>query len=227
MPQSFCRRIPIFIFILLLFASCGIIKRGTPPETEAGPGTPEDRVIEAGLASWYGPDFHGRRTANGETYNMNDLTAAHKTLPFNTVVQVENRDNGKSVIVRINDRGPYVANRVIDLSRRAAQQIDMIGPGTADVNLRLVQEGDRPLSAENTSSAETFTVQIASFMSRNEAEDTANRTEGARVEDVTISGGRTVYRVYFGIYGSSEDARRAQEELARKNINGFVKQIEN
>jgi rare lipoprotein A len=91
-----------------------------------------------GVASWYGPGFHGRTTANGERYDMYGLTAAHKSLPFGTEVKVTNSTNGKTVIVRINDRGPYVGSRVIDLSRRAAEAIDMIGPGTAAVTVQVL-----------------------------------------------------------------------------------------
>ena len=94
-----------------------------------------------GVASWYGPGFHGRRTANGEIYNMNIMTAAHKTLPFDTIVRVTNLDNGLSVVVRINDRGPFVKGRIIDLSRSAAEEIGMIGPGTAQVQLKILSHG--------------------------------------------------------------------------------------
>lgn len=89
--------------------------------------------VLSGVASWYGPGFHGRQTANGERYNMNDMTAAHKSLKFGTRVKVTNQTNGLSVVVRINDRGPYVGSRIIDLSKSAAQALDMIGPGTASV----------------------------------------------------------------------------------------------
>ncbi|MBB4053703.1 rare lipoprotein A [Devosia subaequoris] len=92
----------------------------------------------SGIASWYGPGFHGRTTANGERYNMHEMTAAHKTLKFGTKVKVTNNTNGKSVVVRINDRGPYVGERVIDLSRSAANAIDMIGPGTANVTIEVL-----------------------------------------------------------------------------------------
>ncbi len=92
----------------------------------------------SGIASWYGPGFHGRTTANGERYDMYAMTAAHKTLKFGTKVKVTNNTNGKSVVVRINDRGPYVGKRVIDLSRSAANAIDMIGPGTADVTIEIL-----------------------------------------------------------------------------------------
>lgn len=91
-----------------------------------------------GTASWYGPGFHGRTTANGERYDMNAMTAAHKTLRFGTKVKVTNTSNGKSVIVRINDRGPFVGRRVIDLSKSAASAIDMIRPGTAKVTIEVL-----------------------------------------------------------------------------------------
>ena len=93
------------------------------------------KLTLSGTASWYGPGFHGRTTANGERYNMYELTAAHRSLPFGTKVRVTNRKNGKSVVVRINDRGPYVGGRVIDLSRGAAQVVSMTEAGIAPVKL--------------------------------------------------------------------------------------------
>ena len=91
-----------------------------------------------GIASWYGPDFHAKKTSNGEIYNMYAMTAAHKTLPMNTVVRVDNLDNGRSTIVRINDRGPFVAGRIIDLSNKAAHEIDMVRKGTAMVKVTVL-----------------------------------------------------------------------------------------
>jgi rare lipoprotein A len=91
-----------------------------------------------GVASWYGGKFHGRRTASGETYNQHALTAAHRTLPFGTEVVVTNENNGRSVVVRINDRGPFSGGRVIDLSHKAATQIGMINSGTARVRLEII-----------------------------------------------------------------------------------------
>ncbi|MDD6162753.1 MAG: septal ring lytic transglycosylase RlpA family protein [Campylobacteraceae bacterium] len=91
-----------------------------------------------GIASWYGPNFHGKKTSNGETYNMNAMTAAHKTLPMNTMVRVTNLSSGAQTTVRINDRGPFVAGRIIDLSKAAATSIGMIGAGTARVKLEVV-----------------------------------------------------------------------------------------
>lgn len=104
-----------------------------------------------GIASWYGPDFHSKKTSNGEIYNMHDMTAAHKTLPMNTVVKVDNLENGKTIIVRINDRGPFVAGRIIDLSNKAAHQIDMVRKGTAKVRVTVlgyngeIQNNNAPL----------------------------------------------------------------------------------
>ncbi len=92
----------------------------------------------SGIASWYGPNFHAKKTSNGETYNMYAMTAAHKTLPMNTMVKVDNLDNGRSTIVRINDRGPFIEGRIIDLSNSAAHKIDMVGSGTANVRIKIL-----------------------------------------------------------------------------------------
>lgn len=94
---------------------------------------------QTGIASWYGPGFNGRHTANGEIYNMNGISAAHKTLPFGTIVQVVDLQTGRSVVVRINDRGPYVKGRIIDLSKGAAEALGIIGKGIAEVGLRILR----------------------------------------------------------------------------------------
>ena len=99
----------------------------------AEPVKPAGKVLQSGRASWYGPGLHGRKTASGETFNTNDLTAAHRTLPFGTRVRVVNRRNGQSVVVRINDRGPYAGGRVIDLSRASAQAIGLSGVGSVNL----------------------------------------------------------------------------------------------
>lgn len=99
---------------------------------------PSAGLLLKGFASWYGPGFHGRRAANGERFNMNAMTAAHRTLPFNTLVKVTNTRNGKSTVVRITDRGPFAHGRVIDLSKAAAQAIGMVSSGTAPVNVEVL-----------------------------------------------------------------------------------------
>jgi rare lipoprotein A len=102
---------------------------------DAAPQRPPGTEISRGKASWYGPGFHGKRTASGERFDMNDLTAAHRTLPFGTRVRVRNPQNGREVVVRINDRGPHVGDRIIDLSKAAAATLDLLQAGEAAVVL--------------------------------------------------------------------------------------------
>lgn len=117
--------------IASLFISGSTIFFTAPASAE--PAQPAGKVIQSGRASWYGPGLHGRKTASGETFNTNDLTAAHRTLPFGTRVRVVNQRNGQSVVVRINDRGPYAGGRVIDLSRASAQAIGLTGVGSVNL----------------------------------------------------------------------------------------------
>ena len=100
------------------------------------------RYVETGMASWYGNPYHGRATASGEIYDMNALTAAHQRLPLGTVVKVTNLENKKSVVVTINDRGPFKRNRILDLSYAAAQAIGLVGPGSAKVRIEVVEWGE-------------------------------------------------------------------------------------
>jgi rare lipoprotein A len=127
----------------------------------AAPAAPE--ANEVGLASWYGHPYHGRASASGEIYDMEQMTAAHRTLPFGAQVRVYDLDNQKSVDVRINDRGPFVDGRVIDLSHAAARAIDMIGPGTARVRLEI-------LSTPAAMAPAQFAVQVGAFRNRDNAE---------------------------------------------------------
>lgn len=145
-----------------------------------------------GYASWYAGKFQGRTTASGEVFNTNELTAAHKTLPFGTVVEVTHLANGRTVSVRINDRGPFVTGRVIDLSRAAAEEIAMTGEGVARVRLRVVAEPE-PVARR---------IQIASFSSRTNAERKRDmlRSHGLATEIEQVG---ELYRVV--IPGVSED----------------------
>ena len=126
---------------------------------------PQERfdLIEAGVASWYGPGFHGRVTANGERYDMHALTAAHRTLQLPSVVRVENLDNGRSIVVRVNDRGPYVDDRVIDLSRRAAEELDLHKKGLGRVRLTVLPNESRRMAqlAQNGAPAGQMDDQVA------------------------------------------------------------------
>ena len=125
-----------WICLATLLNGCAVA--GTYPmprpasEPESSPWT------EVGVASWYGEPFHGRTTASGETFDMEAMTAAHPTLPFGTRLQVENLDNGRAVTVTVNDRGPFVKDRILDVSRRAAEKLGMLGPGTARVRITVL-----------------------------------------------------------------------------------------
>jgi rare lipoprotein A len=140
-----------------------------------------------GLASWYGDKFHGRLTANGERFDADQLTAAHKTLPFGTVLKVTNLENGKAVTVRINDRGPFVENRIIDLSRAAAERIGMTGTGVARVRLRIIHPGEVDPG--------TRIIQIGAFSMQDNAEAVADRLANAGFEPTIEEAGSGVYRV--------------------------------
>lgn len=119
----------LLLSLALLLSSCNAIDSGS---------ITEGCLVDEGIASWYGEDYNGSLTANGETYDMESLTAAHKTLPFDSMVRVKNLDNGKTVTVRINNRGPFVEGRVIDLSRKAFEEIDMLIAGLAPVEVYLL-----------------------------------------------------------------------------------------
>lgn len=182
--------------------------------------------IEEGVASWYGPDFHRKPTANTEIYDMNALTAAHPTLPFNTEVLVRSQENGKSVRVRINDRGPYVGGRVIDLSRRAAEELDMIRNGTMRVEIVLIGEGDTPVYREHLGK-EVFTIQLGSFSQLSKARELTRRVDGSVIVQREVRG-QVFYRVYNGRYATREEAERAMRRLrSRKGLDGIVIQYQN
>jgi rare lipoprotein A len=166
---------------------------------------------QEGNASWYGPPFHGRRSSNGEVYDMNKLTAAHRTMAFNTMVRVTNLSNGKSVVVRITDRGPFVENRIIDLSRAAAQTIDSIGPGVVPVRL-VVVSGNDPFGGY-------FTVQVGAFKEKGNADRLRERLDlsypPATIEQVALDDG-TFYRVRVGRILGEQPAQRFADDLKAK-----------
>jgi len=176
------------------------------------------------VASWYGPNFDGKQTANGEIFNTHELTAAHRTLPFNSQIRVQNVHNGRSTEVRINDRGPFAKSRIIDLSQKAAEQLDMIGPGTANVRLYLINNPDRELPSDLK--VQSFTIQIAAYASRSLAESKSDEVKGSRVEKVNVEG-KEICRVYYGKYPSAENAKTEQAHLKKLGIDGFVKQLQN
>ena len=138
-----------------------------------------------GIASWYGPDFHSKKTSNGEIYDMYDMTAAHKTLPMNTVVQVENLENGKTIIVRINDRGPFVKGRIIDLSNKAAHEIDMVRRGTAKVKVSVLGYNGE-IDNRNAPTIEIPSTQVASNNIGKEIEPGIDALEPIEIKEDNI-----------------------------------------
>jgi len=173
----------------------------------AAPPAPFPGWTETGVASWYGPPYHGRRAANGEIYDMEQLTAAHRTLAFGTRIRVLNLDNRRQVEVRINDRGPFVEGRIVDLSRAAARHIRMLGPGTAPVRLEV-------LSLPRAVAECCFAVQVGAFRERANAERQRRRAERehrpARLE--ARDGDPPMWRVLVG----HERTLEAAQELARR-----------
>ena len=189
-----------------------------------------------GLASYYAEPYHGRRTASGEVFDSyQELTAAHRTLPFGTVVKVTNQQNGKDVEVRINDRGPFAEGRVIDLSLKAAREIDMVRAGLVPVKLMVVKEGSSRVSpkpstpstvspASPTPAAGAFTVQVGAFESRDVAESLKKNLE-QRYKNVTIetfSTTRTFYRVRVGRLDDMASAEQLVKTLRAEKFDPFV-----
>ena len=178
---------------------------------EIGPPTdPAVYVVgwsQTGIASWYGDPFHGQRTASGDIYDMDGMTAAHQTIPFGTRIGVDNLDNGRSIELVVNDRGPFVRGRILDVTRAAAQDLGMMGPGTARVRITVIE-------VANTVSARggCVVVQVASYRERESAE--AKLEEVVRAGfDASIETFQDVFRVVAGPYAAEPAARRAQEAL--------------
>ncbi len=175
-------------------------------------------AIESGIASWYGHPYHGRQAADGEIYDMETLVAAHRTLPFDTWVRVYDLDNNKTVDVRIIDRGPFVDGRIIDLSHAAANAIEMIGPGIANVRVEILQAP--PVSTG------LFAVQVGAFRDRENAERIRREMEPYGESRVVLEKG--FWRVLVG-REASEDAANILADKIRKNSpekkNAFVVRI--
>jgi len=180
--------------------------------------------VQEGMASWYGEQFHGKLTSNGETYDMYAMTAAHKTLPMGVYVRVTNRNNGKSTVVRVNDRGPFVDDRIIDLSYAAAKQLEVVGPGTAPVRLEALgyspdgRDASSSAGQPQTFSISGYSVQIGAFGMRDNAERLAtelrSRYGEAEVKESLVDG-RRFFRVRVGNFSSLEIAEAAVATLQR------------
>ena len=208
-------------WLALFLTACGKKKiqsaRGKPAPRPAKIGS-----VETGVASWYGHPYDGRQAADGEIYDMETLVAAHRTLPFNTWVRVTNQNNGKSVEVRIIDRGPFVGGRIIDLSHAAAQVVDMIGTGTAKVRVVVIKAPEKaperpaeripnPVAQQPAlviSDPDIFGVQVGVFANRANADRVASdmQTRYGSARLISRQGDTTMWRVVVGHENSEEDA---------------------
>jgi rare lipoprotein A len=200
-------RLALAVLILsqILAIACSSNRKPASPPTLGVP-------VERGIASWYGPKFNGRMTASGERYDMNAFTAAHPSLPFGTKIGVRNTRTGREVMVRVNDRGPYSRNRILDLSYAAAREVGVVGPGTASVEVYLVPATGAP---------PRFTVQVGAFSETDKA--AALQREMARVypEAVVFSDG-TWNRVQIGAFDERDQAESLRRELASIGMSAVV-----
>ncbi len=186
--------------------------------------------VERGTASWYGRKFHGRKTSSGEIYNMHAMTAAHKTLPLPTYVRVVNLANGKSVVVKVNDRGPFVGDRIIDLSYAAAQKLGVIGPGTAQVEISAVRSATEkrrpvvrsiPLTDQVAADIPLF-IQMGSFGSEVNAQKMSRQLRALNENSVSVSQLQTSNGLFYRVrVGPLYDIDEANAVLRRLNKKGF------
>jgi rare lipoprotein A len=185
---------------------------------------PRIGATETGIASWYGHPYHGRRAANGEIYDMEKLTAAHRTLPFDTWVEIRNLTNEKKVAVRITDRGPFIDGRIIDVSHAAARAIELIGPGTARVRLTIIA----PPPREELPPVEIFAVQTGAFHDRARAERARSDMEArfGRARIVERAASPTLWRVLVGEEQTIEAAAALAERIEAGGTNAFVVRLD-
>jgi rare lipoprotein A len=178
--------------------------------------------VEEGVASWYGVPYHGRPAADGEIYDMETMVAAHRVMPFNTWVRVTNLANGKSVEVRIIDRGPFVAGRFLDLSKAAARQIDLIGPGTGQVRLEVIR------APSDIPSNDFYAVQIGAFSVYANAERArAGYAERFGTAQLAVKQGTLpLWRVLVGKENSLQKAQQLADQLKAEDQNIFVVRLD-
>ena len=203
------------VFIITLAAGCS----SPAPKPVYFPGYPIG-YVERGMASWYGPGFHGNKTANGEQYDMNKLTAAHRTLPLGSIAIVRSTTTGKEVTIRINDRGPFAKGRVLDLSYAGARTLGMVGQGTAQIELRVIGFQGR------TADMGFLRVQIGSFAEHQNAAILLQRAQriypAGRIQTVDLAGRRR-YRVQIGEFKTETQAESAATRLeADLDVDSFV-----
>ena len=201
------RRARRLVALALAVALQGSAPWATRPVTDPDPGVFVVGWTRTGVASWYGEPFHGRPAAAGGIYDMDAMTAAHRVIPFGTRIRVDNRDNGRTVELVVNDRGPFVRGRILDVSRAGARALGMIGPGTARVRITIVEAGDA-VSARGG----CVLVQVASYRDRASAEAKRDEVAEAGFEAV-IETYEALFRVVAGPFAEEAAARSAAEAL--------------
>jgi rare lipoprotein A len=199
---------------LALLAGCSRAVMTAPPVPRTA------GAEQVGFASWYGSAHQGRRTASGEVFDMSQLTAAHRTLPFGTRLLVTNRDTSQSTEVRVNDRGPFVEGRILDVSYAAARQLGAVGPGVIPVRLRVISLPGTPATASGHDGV--FTVQIGSFISRARAEALRDTVGGAAAVTEATVAGEVLYRVRVGTYADHAQARAAAQSLVARGFSAVI-----
>ncbi len=177
-------------------------------------------MTEVGRASWYGPTFYGKRTASGSIFRKHALTAAHRTLPLGTTVRVTNLANGRSVDVLINDRGPFVSGRIIDLSLEAANRLEIIGPGTGLVKLTVLSVPGGP----GMTPVGHYTIQVASFSSYDKALSYRKKLRGYSHIRIMRAhfGGQPIFRVQVGQFSDPQRARSVAREVKAELGSAFI-----
>lgn len=212
------RALLALLLLPVLFTGCAKRKKTwrTPP--------PPGKYVETGVASWYGHPYHGRATASGEIYDMEKLTAAHRTLPFNTWVRVENLSNHRKIDVKVNDRGPFVHGRIIDLSRAAARRIEMLGPGTVKVRITSIQAPKIGAAAPRG----LLAVQIGAFSDRGRAETLRGQIERrcGKARLALRKGNPAIWRVLAGELNDEAGAANLARELQKDFPNAFVVRLD-
>lgn len=175
--------------------------------------------VETGIASWYGPKFHGKRTSSGEIYDMHAMTGAHKTLPIPVMLRVVNLENGRQVVIRVNDRGPFHPGRVVDLSKEAAKRLEILGSGTAKVRIEVIDAPYQNLPQQTVIKdyRNNLYVQIASFSNLKAAQNYRARLQVDGFDSAEIypftDADFSVYRVRIGPYVNRQQAEDAQQLL--------------
>ena len=210
------------VFLILVLASCVprhriVYERRTPPPEKGAIEKRESRGVQQGIASWYGADFHGKQTSSGEIYDMYQLTCAHNTLPLGTIVMVTNLENGRSIELKVNDRGPFVKGRIIDLSYAAARMLDMHEQGTALVKVEVI--GSAPEMVQR------YTLQVGSFIDETNARNLADqlRKDFDNVQITTLETSTQKYhRVRVGQFDTRESAEATAEKLSRMGFKVLV-----